>query len=198
MSNLVSQSAFARLKNVSGKTVSEWKTADLLVFSGKSVDVAATQAKLLTYSSHRAKGRLRPVTQPSTQVAGDTPQYANGAAFDNPANLPDEVCITSSMIEGGAYEMARLLAQHLPLPATRAMVGAWVETMRDEIVGGPGLLEAPADMDWPAPPIGLAHWREHPYFQGDALGIAEWEEIKALAAVPLPAVGNDFKPGIPS
>lgn len=179
MNNLVSQSAFARLKSVSRKTVSEWNVDKKLVFVGRLVDVEATQARMLTYASHRAKGQRQPVTLTSPEVTGDSPRYADGVTYDNPANLPDEVCSTSSMIGGGADDMARLIRPHLSLAITRALVSAWVEVMRDGIVGGPDMPESVADDGWPEPPIGLTHWREHSYFQGDAITAYEWVEIEA-------------------
>ena len=185
---LVSQAEFARMKGVSRKTVTEWKAEKRLVFAGKLVDVAASQASLLRYSSGRSAGKRAPVTQAAEKVTGNsastgtgnTARYASGAIYGNPANLPDEVVVTSSAICSGAIDMARLLRPHMPMLLVKALVAAWVRAMRNGYVGGPGIdLETVADMDWPEPPIGVTHWCEHPYFLGDPLHPNEWVEIEA-------------------
>ena len=177
--NLVSQSEFARLKGVSRKTVSAWRVEQKLVFSGKLVDVQATQHRMLTFASHKAKGARRPVTPPAIKVTGDPPRYADGVTYDNPANLPEDVANMASAISSGASEMARLLRAHMSATSAKPLVAAWVKAMRMGYAGGLGMPEAVADIDWPEPPIGFARWSDHPLFLGDPLDASDWEEIEA-------------------
>ena len=194
---LVSQAEFARMKRVSRKTVTEWKNENRLVFDGKLVDVAASQAALLRNSSGRSAGKRAPVTQAagraagntSDGVTGNTARYTDGADYGNPANLPDPVLDVSLAISSGAYDFARLLRPHMPMPMVKALVAAWVEAQRNGYVGGPGKPETIADVDWPAPPIGFSHWCHHPYFTDDPLPPAEWEDLEGeYAAGRLPKV----------
>ena len=184
---LVSQAEFARMKGVSRKTVTQWKSEKRLVFAGKLIDVAASQAELLQQASHASAGKRAPVTQAAEKVTGNSAsaetgnaaRYANGATYGNPANLPDEVVAMSSAIGSGALDMARLLRPHLSLPLVKALVTEWARAMRNGYVGGPGIdLETVADTEWPEPPIGSTRWSDHPLFQGDALGSADWNELE--------------------
>jgi hypothetical protein len=191
----VSQSEFARLKQVSRKTVSEWKREGRIVMVDGLVDVEATQAQLLRNSGHRAKGRRAPVTPPTVRAAKVTPGlhegaarvttvpavYASGATYDNPANLPPAVLDMSTAISGGASDLAFALVHHLPLGTVRGIVGAWVQKQRAGWVGGEGLPDAIADEHWPAPPLGYARWSGHPLFSGPAVTEAEWAEAVAEA-----------------
>ncbi len=194
---LVSQAEFARMKGVSRKTATQWKSEKRLVFAGKLIDVAASQAELLRQASHASAGKRAPVTQAAEKVTGysvsagmgNAARYANGVTYGNPANLPDEVTDTSAHIASGAIDMARLLRPHMPMPLVKALVTAWVRAMRAGYVGGPGMLAAVADEEWPPPPIGLSHWCEHPYFVGDPLHPSELDEIEEdFAAGTLPRV----------
>jgi hypothetical protein len=193
--SLVSQAEFARLKKVSRKTVSEWKSEGRIVITGGKVDVEASQKKLLHNSGHRAKGRRAPVTSTAARSAKVTPGlhtraeevttvaavYADGAVYPNPANLPPAVVDMSTAISGGASDLAFILVQHLGVDQARPMVGQWVQKQRAGWVGGEGLPDAIADDEWPAPPIGYARWSDHPLFTGPAVTDAEWAEAMAEA-----------------
>jgi hypothetical protein len=191
----VTLAEFSRLKGVSRKTVSEWKSEGRIVMIDGRVDVEASQKKLLHNSGHRAKGRRAAVTPPTARAAKVTPDlhdgtaevttapavYANGADFGNPANVPDQVLDMSTAISGGASDLAFALVRHLPLDTVRGIVGAWVSKQRAGWVGGEGLPDAIADDCWPAPPLGYARWSDHPLFSSRAVSEAEWAEAVAEA-----------------
>lgn len=183
----VSQAEFARLKSVSKKTVTEWKQQGRLVIVGKRVDVEASQQRLLDGSSHKSAGKRRAVTRSVTLPAQVTPEvtnslkpavYADGAKFDNPVNLPEAMLAVSGAIGSGAYDMVLVLARRMPLADVKPLVAEWVDRTRRGYVGGPGLPDTEADDEWPAPPIGMKHWCEHPYFQGDPINAGEWADIE--------------------
>jgi hypothetical protein len=191
----VTLAEFSRLKGVSRKTVSEWKSEGRIVIVDGKVDVEASQKKLLHNSGHRAKGRRAAVTPPPARTAKVTPDLHDGAAevttvpavyassvtYDNPANLPPAVLDMSTAIGGGASDLAFALVHHLPIDTVRGIAGAWVQKQRAGWVGGKGLPDAIADDCWPAPPIGYARWSDHPLFTGPAVTEAEWKEAAAEA-----------------
>jgi hypothetical protein len=193
--SLVSQAEFARLKKVSGKTVSQWKSEGRIVIVEGKVDVEASQEKLLHNSGHRAKGRRAPVTPTTARAAKVTPDlhdgitgvitqpavYADGATYDNPANLPPAVVDMSTTISGGASDLAFILLQRIGIDRARPIVDEWVQKQLAGWVGGEDLPDAIADDCWPAPPLGYARWSDHPLFTDPAVTDAEWDEAIAEA-----------------
>jgi hypothetical protein len=191
----VTLAEFSRLKSVSRKTVSEWKSEGRIVIVDGKVDVEASQKKLLRNSGHRAKGRRAAVTPPTARAAKVTPDlhdgtaevttvpavYASGVTYDNPANLPPAVLDMSTAISGGASDLAFALVPHLPVDTVRGIVETWTRKQRAGWVGGKGLPDAIADDHWPGPPLGYARWSEHPLFTGPAVTEAEWAEAAAEA-----------------
>jgi hypothetical protein len=189
---LVSQAKYARLKSVTDAAVSQWKREGRLVMIGKKVDLEATEAKLRKYSSHRSK-RLIPAADETVKLADQLKvnvkhpaQYADGATYGNPANLPQSVVDIATAIADGAVGMAELLLSHLPLDQVRTLVEAWVAGERRGWVSGPGAPFCVADDEnWPEPPIGFEQWCDHPLFTEQAPTEMEWEELQAELEVKL-------------
>ncbi len=69
----VTLAEFSRLKNVSRKTVSEWKKEGRIVIVDGKVDVEASQEKLMRHSRDRAKGARAAVTPTAVTPTRVTP-----------------------------------------------------------------------------------------------------------------------------
>jgi hypothetical protein len=166
---LVSQAEFSRLKNVSRKTVTDWKKEERIVMVDGKVDVEASQEKLLRNSRRRAKGRraaLSPATAADAQVTG--PDCAPLA--DYPASM-------AVMTTGGASDLAVILLRHgLPRDRVEAIVEEWLAAARRSATA---LLE-----DDQEPPAPFEGWADHPAFVEDWLSGTSWEELEGEAAQP--------------
>lgn len=72
MKNLVNQAEFARLMNVSRKTVTKWKERGWLVFSGDLVNVAETTEILKRYRAAGVTSEGSKVTTQGNRVTGNS------------------------------------------------------------------------------------------------------------------------------
>ena len=68
MKNLINQAEFARLMNVSRKTVTKWKERGWLVFSGDLVDVVETTEILKRYRAAGVTSEGNKVTNQGNKV----------------------------------------------------------------------------------------------------------------------------------
>lgn len=200
----VTQAEFAKLMDVSRKTVTVWKRAGRIVMVGELVDADASRARFLSYATSRSKGfqgadrERRKGNNGDARVTADAAPgnsavvpvtraaavYDPPRQFDNPANLPEAPVNAATAIGGGASDLARLLAPLLPMHVLRPLVEAWVRQQRDGWVGGPGLPDAIAHVDdWPVP-IGIKGWHAHRMFTEAPLDEVDWQEIAAEAQAP--------------
>jgi hypothetical protein len=158
---LVTQAQFAAMKSVSRAAVSQWKREGRIVIVGKLIDVAATERRLTTESSHRSK-RVRPAAVLNLIVPVREP------LGDSPASV-------AALVTGGAADLAViLLRQGMPRDRAEAIVEEWLTRAR---VSATALLED--DLDPPAP---FERWADHPAFTADWLEGTTWAELEAEAA----------------
>lgn len=71
MSERINQAGYAKLHNVSRKTVTQWKSRGWLVFDGDLIDVVASNDRLKRYRSAGVTSVTGTVTQ---EVTGNTPK----------------------------------------------------------------------------------------------------------------------------
>jgi ribulose kinase len=183
----VSQAEFAKLMDVSRKTVTTWKKRDRIIMIDDLVDVEASRALMTRYCSSGSKAyrgatkALPKSNNPAEQVTAAV--YDPPAYYENPANLPEDVVHTSVAISGGASDLAYILVKHIGIDRARPIVAEWVQTQLAGWVGGEGLPESIGESCWPDPPLGYAHWCDHPLFTDRAVTEDEWAEAVAEAAV---------------
>lgn len=158
----VSQAAFAKLKGVSRAAVSQWKTQGRLVFSGKLIDVEATQASLLNGASFKSTGQSAALNMVTSLTA---PAHS---AFEGVAGQDAAIAYKTS-IASAALITAELLVPHLPESAVRQIIGELHTQMNA------GLVEV-MDHEF-EPPDGLASWHDHPSFHELPMSEADWIDV---------------------
>ena len=186
-----SQAEFARLHNVSRKTVTDWKSRGYLTLSGGQVDVEASNARL----SAAGRSRLNPATLKPRIVrtlrTGNAGRSAakhglSAAARQQHAELyPDVLDLSTLAGPSTAGDIALPLLAHLPPETVRPLVEGILAQIRASAV-------ELAD-DRQEPPGGLKTWAEHPWFTEPVLPEAEWHELVVeaggSAAYPPQSVG---------
>ena len=165
---LISQAEFARLHDVSRKTVTTWKKRGYIELSGSLVDVARSNAKLA------ASGRvsLPRVTPGAVEVTGNSVMTPAALLWETAGPHRDQVANVSAMISSADF--AALLLRHLPMSTVRPLVSEWVS------IGQRGASEILHE-DGISPPAGFASWADHPWFN-PTLTETEWLELEAEAA----------------
>jgi hypothetical protein len=172
---LLTQSQFAKRKDVSRAAVTQWKSAGRLVLVGNLIDLEATEAKLLAHSSSRTKRGI-----PAANGVNQPPRPAVKSktldtARTQPAAAPldDHVATVVALIDGGAEDIAiLLLARGMPRGEVRQIVNAWLAGARR---GASALLEEDVDL-----PTGFDRWADHPSFLTPFA--PDWAELDVEAA----------------
>jgi transcriptional regulator with XRE-family HTH domain len=167
---LITQAEFARRKQVTRAAVSQWAREKRLIFSGKLIDLEATEASMLANSRHRSKRSIPALA--GVNLSADTikPQLPVNAT-----TLPEPMATVVLAIESGADDIAFFLARRMPIEAIRTMVDQWVAKQRV------GWVEIAACEEWEPPPGG-GRWSDHSAFTGPALTASDWSAIEAEAA----------------
>lgn len=165
--NLISQADFARLHDVSRKTVTTWKKRGYIELSGGLVDVERSNAKLVN------SGRvwLQSVTSAADEVTGNSGMTPEALLWETAGPHRDRVAGMACMISPA--EFAALLLRHLPPATVRPLVTEWIATGRR---GGSEILHE----DGIAPPAEFASWADHPWFN-PMITEDEWSELEAEA-----------------
>jgi hypothetical protein len=167
----ISQAAFARLMDVSRKTVTVWKKQGRIIMVGEHVDVEASRERMARYSTSGSKA-FKGATKTLPESNGASPE---GNAVAPLAEYPASMTV---MVSGGAGDLAVILLRAgLPRDRAQAVVDEWFGMARRSAAE---LLEE--DLD---PPPGFDRWIDHPAFQeGWLASWAGWSEIEAEAARP--------------
>ncbi len=165
--NLISQADFARLHNVSRKTVTTWKSRGYIELSGKLVDVERSNAKLAS------SGRVspQPVTSGVTKVTSNDENVRIALLLAEVGPHHEWVGNMSAMVD--PYLFAEMLLRHLSPELVRPLV---VEYVARTARGASGLLVDTGV----EPPARFASWAEHPWFN-PTLSEADWIEYEAAA-----------------
>lgn len=158
---LVSQAEFARLHNVSRKTVTTWKKRGYLELSAGQVDVEVTNRVLASVGRFQQLS----VTQPSSSLLAVTGEGNR---------LPEMVGALSAVVDGCASDASIVLLRHLPIATVRPLVAELLASARR---GAAEIL----DYDGIDPPPGLTSWAEHPAFCSTVPTEEEWVEAAQLA-----------------
>jgi len=174
---LISQADFARLHDVSRKTVTTWKKRGYIELSGSLVDVERSNAKLA------ASGRvsLQRVTSTADEVTGNrgmTPEVLLWETAGPNRHLASDV---SGMID--PWSVAELMLRHLPQALVRPLIAEYVAMARR------GANEVMTEQDI-APPPGFASWEDHPWFT-KSLSEHDWAEYEAVAKEYMAQMGAD-------
>jgi hypothetical protein len=161
--------AFARLQDVSRKTVYEWKARDYLAFDGKAVDVERSNTRLAAAGLSRLKpGNLR------RQAARQVRQRDTGAVTSREVLLRHAQqfpqMLTISVFAASAWDLALELLAHLPMEKVRSIVERVVAMNRRAAI-------EIALHDGDGPPEGFTSWADHPWFIKPALTEDEWREV---------------------
>ena len=174
---LVTQAEFARRKQVSRAAVTQWAHEKRLIFSGKLIDLEATEAAMIPNSRHRSKRRIPAAAE--VKLAAETVKSdpaLNTAELIQPP-LDDYPASMSAMTTGCASDLAVILLRSgMPQDRVAALVDEWLTVARR---GATELLED--DLN---PPPGFNRWADHPGFQGSWLSGTGWQELADLAALP--------------
>lgn len=158
----VSQAAFAKLKSVSRAAVSQWKTQGRLVFSGKLIDVEATQAKLLHGASFKSTGQSAALNMVANLTTSRHPLFDGAVGQD--------IAIAHHTSDASAALIAaELLVAHLPEPTVRQIVGEMHQQLSK------GTVEI-LDHEF-EPPDGLESWGDHPSFHELPISEHDWADI---------------------
>ena len=99
---LVSQAEFARMCEVSRKTVTMWRNEQKLVLQGKHVDVEATKERMKRYHRVGSPVKTEPVkivTPESSKVTKSRPRQRWGAAEGNKTGNKSSVLTTVGEVE---------------------------------------------------------------------------------------------------
>jgi hypothetical protein len=172
---LMTQAEFARLKNVSRKSVTKWKAQGYLKMAGDRVHVEDTQASFARCASGRSYGKLAGLRTVHTAAAGVCTEVTGNT------ETPAEVEAIATTIQAGAYQLAVILRRRGMLQdEARRLTVDWVRATRLEMVGEHGGIEGALDVDGPKPPADYARWAEAPIFQGDPL-VGEWDDVEQEA-----------------
>jgi len=163
---LVSQAEFARLHNVSRKTITTWKKRGYLRLSGGQVDVEATNDALELVGRYRVVG----VTHPSSPLPAGSSK-GNG--------LPEMAGALSAMVDGCVSDASIVMLRHLPPAKVRPLVAELLASARR------GAIEI-LDEDGIDPPPGLASWADHSVFSSTVPTEDEWTEAAQLAKARVP------------
>ena len=148
----VSQADFARLMKVTPKTVSVWKSRGRIVVVDDLVDVETSRRRILQFARSRSKalagakrlGNMNAELLPNAFPISDEgnalqpTRYADGAVYDNPANLPEAPVSASSAIAEGAYDLVAVLLGRLPMAEICEVVRRWTQALDrgvDEVLG---------------------------------------------------------------
>ena len=154
--SLISQTEFAKLKNVSRAAVSQWKNEGRLKMVGKLIDLEATDAELVRGSSWRSKRHVPARTQ---EVKLATKRSEATVMFPAPGlGLPDLVMTISIFAQFAGLDAAEGILRHVAdEPLARAVAD---DVSERAIRAAAEMLEE--DMD---PPVGCATWADHPIFK---------------------------------
>ncbi|WP_338663169.1 hypothetical protein VQH23_23900 [Pararoseomonas sp. SCSIO 73927] len=173
--------AYARLHGVSRKPIYEWRDRGYLVFAGKLVDVAASNAALARAGRSPLEGdTLRPSIVrrlPKTVTQGDRSgadrvTHPTTGTIRHAHDFPGPCSLAS--LAGVQTELVVALLAHLPMATVRPLIE---EASRRDLAAAAEL----ADEDVP-PPAGFETWANHPWFQDNGMGEVDWAECEREAA----------------
>lgn len=176
MKTHTNQADFARLMNVSRKTVTIWKKRGYIEVSDGLVDVAASLAKL----DGVGKGLPAAVTRAATSAAGNIFQASTALLWDTAGPDRQWAIDVSTMID--PWQLADLMLRYLPQAVVRSLIAEYTAAARrraDEILTEHGI-EAP-------PPF--TSWAAHPWFN-PVLTEDDWIEYEAAAKAHMTGVAD--------
>lgn len=195
MTDLVTQAAFARLKGVSRKTVTQWKGEGRIVMVDDLVDVKASQKKLEANTRPRATKARRPLASKLAGRAIPAPTTAKGNNPGDfvvlglpPAGAHPLACNQAATADCAAAYAAELLLPLLPADNVRRLAEELATRLRAGAV-------ACLTEDGIQPPTGVARWPDWIGFIGPAIPDTEWREMVAEfgQAAAAPAAGTSAK-----
>jgi hypothetical protein len=161
---------FARLQNVSRKTVYEWKARDYLAFDGKAVDVERSNTRLAAAGLSRLKpDNLR--RQVSRQLRQRDTSVVASAEMMRRHALQFPTVLAMATFADCVGDLALDLLAHLPAETVRALMDRTVERNRKAAI-------EMAFHDGDGPPAGLTSWADHPWFTRPAMADADWQELE--------------------
>jgi hypothetical protein len=175
---LITQSEFAKRKNVTRAAVTQWKNEGRIKMVGRLIDLEATEASMVPGSSHRSKRHVparQGAVKPRDEIVKPKPPLNTAEVTHAP--LEEYPASMSAMVTGGASDLAVILLRSgMPRDRVATAVEEWLIVARHSATE---LLEDDID-----PPPGFDRWADHPAFQEPWLTSTSWAELEAEAARP--------------